>query len=95
VIVPSYTFVSTANAFVLRRARPVFVDVRPDTLNIDERLIEQAITPRTRAYSPYTMRASPARWIRSWLPMYFDLTDREVEEVASTVLDSYRTRHAR
>jgi dTDP-4-amino-4,6-dideoxygalactose transaminase len=49
VIVPSYTFVSTANAFVLRGARPVFVDVRPDTLNIDERLIEQAITPRTRA----------------------------------------------
>jgi dTDP-4-amino-4,6-dideoxygalactose transaminase len=49
VIVPSYTFVSTANAFVLRGAKPVFVDVRPDTLNIDERLIEQAITPRTRA----------------------------------------------
>jgi dTDP-4-amino-4,6-dideoxygalactose transaminase len=52
VIVPSYTFVSTANAFVLRGARPVFVDVRPDTLNIDERLIEQAITPRTRAIFP-------------------------------------------
>ena len=52
VILPSYTFVSTANAFVLRGARPVFVDVRPDTLNIDERLIEQAITPRTRAIFP-------------------------------------------
>jgi dTDP-4-amino-4,6-dideoxygalactose transaminase len=49
VIMPSFTFVSTANAFVLRGARPVFVDVRPDTLNIDERLIETAITPRTRA----------------------------------------------
>lgn len=49
VIVPSFTFVSTANAFVLRGARPVFVDVRPDTLNIDETRIEQAITPRTRA----------------------------------------------
>lgn len=49
VIVPSFTFVSTANAFVLRGARPVFVDIRPDTLNIDERLIEQAITERTRA----------------------------------------------
>jgi dTDP-4-amino-4,6-dideoxygalactose transaminase len=49
VILPSFTFVSTANAFVLRGARPVFVDVRPDTLNIDERLIEAAITPRTRA----------------------------------------------
>lgn len=52
VIVPSYTFVSTANAFVLRGATPVFVDIRPDTLNIDERLIEQAITPRTRAIFP-------------------------------------------
>ncbi|MBX9778455.1 MAG: dTDP-4-amino-4,6-dideoxygalactose transaminase [Xanthobacteraceae bacterium] len=49
VIMPSFTFVSTANAFVLRGARPVFVDVRPDTLNIDEHLIEAAITPHTRA----------------------------------------------
>ena len=49
VIMPSFTFVSTANAFVLRGAVPVFVDIRPDTLNIDETLIEQAITPRTRA----------------------------------------------
>ena len=49
VILPSYTFVSTANAFVREGAKPVFVDIRPDTLNIDERLIEQAITPRTKA----------------------------------------------
>ena len=49
VIMPSYTFVSTANAFALRGAVPVFVDVRRDTINIDERLIEAAITPRTRA----------------------------------------------
>ena len=49
VIMPSYTFVSTANAFVLRGARPVFVDIREDTLNIDERLIEAAITSRTKA----------------------------------------------
>lgn len=49
VIMPSYTFVSTANAFVLRGAVPVFVDVREDTLNLDERLVEAAITPRTRA----------------------------------------------
>jgi dTDP-4-amino-4,6-dideoxygalactose transaminase len=49
VIMPSFTFVSTANAFVLRGAVPVFVDIRPDTLNLDERLIESAITPRTRA----------------------------------------------
>lgn len=52
VIMPSYTFVSTANAFVLRGAVPVFVDIREDTLNIDERLIEEAITPRTRAIVP-------------------------------------------
>jgi len=49
VIMPSFTFVSTANAFVLRGAVPVFVDIRADTLNIDESLIEAAITPRTRA----------------------------------------------
>ncbi len=52
VIMPSYTFVSTANAFVLRGAVPVFVDIRPDTLNIDESLIEAAITPRTKAIVP-------------------------------------------
>src|SRR5438093_10315940 len=49
VIVPSFTFVSTANAFVLRGARPVFCDIRPDTLNLDERRIDQLITPRTKA----------------------------------------------
>jgi dTDP-4-amino-4,6-dideoxygalactose transaminase len=49
VIMPSFTFVSTANAFVLRGAVPVFVDIRPDTLNMDEALIEAAITPRTKA----------------------------------------------
>lgn len=49
VILPSFTFVSTANAFVLRGAKPVFVDIRPDTLNIDETLIEAAISPRTKA----------------------------------------------
>ncbi len=49
VIMPSYTFVSTANAFVLRGVVPVFVDIRPDTLNIDENIVEAAITPKTRA----------------------------------------------
>jgi len=49
VIMPSFAFVSTANAFVLRRGVPVFVDIRPDTLNMDETLIERAITSRTRA----------------------------------------------
>src|SRR5216110_244079 len=52
VIVPSFTFVSTANAFVLRGAKPVFVDIRPDTLNLDERLLGHAITPRTKAIVP-------------------------------------------
>jgi dTDP-4-amino-4,6-dideoxygalactose transaminase len=52
VIMPSFTFVSTANAFALRGATPVFVDVRPDTLNIDERLIRDAVTARTRAIVP-------------------------------------------
>ena len=52
VIMPSYTFCSTANAFVLQGAVPVFVDIRPDTLNIDEKLIEAAITPKTKAICP-------------------------------------------
>lgn len=52
VIMPSFTFVSTANAFVMRGARIVFVDIRPDTQNIDEKLIENAITDRTKAIVP-------------------------------------------
>lgn len=52
IIMPSYTFVSTANAFVLRGGVPVFVDIRPDTLNIDETKIEAAITPKTKAIVP-------------------------------------------
>jgi dTDP-4-amino-4,6-dideoxygalactose transaminase len=52
VIVPSFTFVSTINAFVLRGAKPVFVDIRPDTLNLDESKLEGLITPRTRAIVP-------------------------------------------
>ena len=52
VIMPSYTFVSTADAFVLRGAKIVFVDIRPDTMNIDENLIEDAITEKTRAIVP-------------------------------------------
>ncbi|TNH04545.1 dTDP-4-amino-4,6-dideoxygalactose transaminase [Testudinibacter sp. TR-2022] len=52
VIMPSYTFVSTANAFVLRGAKIVFVDIRPDTMNLDESKIEAAITPKTKAIVP-------------------------------------------
>jgi dTDP-4-amino-4,6-dideoxygalactose transaminase len=52
VIVPSFTFVSTVNAFVLRGARPVFIDIRADTLNLDEKLLEKLISPRTKAIVP-------------------------------------------
>lgn len=52
VIMPAYTFVSTADAFVLRGAVPVFVDIRPDTMNMDEKLIEEAVTERTKAIVP-------------------------------------------
>jgi dTDP-4-amino-4,6-dideoxygalactose transaminase len=52
VILPSFTFVSTASAFALRGARPVFIDIRPDTLNLDETLLERLITPRTKAILP-------------------------------------------
>lgn len=52
VVVPAFTFVSTANAFVLRGAKPVFCDIRPDTLNLDERRLSDLITPRTRAIVP-------------------------------------------
>lgn len=52
VIVPSFTFVSTVNAFVLRGAKPIFADIRPDTLNMDENQIERLITPRTKAIVP-------------------------------------------
>jgi dTDP-4-amino-4,6-dideoxygalactose transaminase len=52
VIVPSFTFVTTANAFVLRGARPIFIDIRPDTLNLDETILESLITVRTKAILP-------------------------------------------
>jgi dTDP-4-amino-4,6-dideoxygalactose transaminase len=52
VVVPSFTFVSTANAFAMRGARPVFADIRPDTLNLDESQLQDLITPRTRAVAP-------------------------------------------
>lgn len=64
VIMPSYTFVSTANAFVLRGAVPVFVDIRRDTLNIDETLIESAITSRTRAVVPVHYAGVPCEMDR-------------------------------
>ncbi|KUH75773.1 dTDP-4-amino-4,6-dideoxygalactose transaminase [Mycolicibacterium novocastrense] len=91
VIVPSYTFVSTANAFVLRGARPVFVDIRPDTLNIDERLIEQAITPRTRAIFPIHYAG-----VACEMDIIMDIADRHgllvVEDAAQGVFARYKDR---
>ncbi|HEV7514937.1 MAG TPA: aminotransferase class I/II-fold pyridoxal phosphate-dependent enzyme, partial [Thermoanaerobaculia bacterium] len=52
VILPSFTFVSSVNAYALRGARPVFADIRPDTLNLDERQLESLVTERTRAIMP-------------------------------------------
>ena len=65
VILPSFTFVSTANAVARLGARPVFVDIRPDTLNIDDALIEDAITERTKAIFPVHYAGIGARWTGS------------------------------
>lgn len=61
-VMPSYTFVSTANAFVLRGATIVFVDIRPDTMNIDKNLIEDAITEKQRLLFLFITVALPVRW---------------------------------
>ena len=93
VILPSFTFVSTANAFVLRGAVPVFVDVRPDTLNLDEELVEAAITPRTRAIVPVHYAGVPAE-----LDALRDIANRYdllvIEDAAQAVLSEYRGRPA-
>ncbi len=89
IIMPSYTFVSTANAFVLRGGVPVFVDIREDTLNLDERLIEAAITPRTRVITPihYAGVACEMDTIMSIAKRY-DL--KVVEDGAQGVMASYK-----
>jgi dTDP-4-amino-4,6-dideoxygalactose transaminase len=91
VIMPSYTFVSTANAFVLRGATPVFVDIREDTLNLDEKLIEAAITPRTRAIVPvhYAGVSCELDTINA-IATRRDL--RVVEDAAQGVMASYKGR---
>lgn len=91
VIMPSYTFVSTANAFVLRGATPVFVDIRPDTLNLDERLVESAITPRTRAIVPvhYAGVACEMDAICSTASKHGLLV---VEDAAQAILSRYKGR---
>jgi dTDP-4-amino-4,6-dideoxygalactose transaminase len=91
VIMPSYTFVSTANAFVLRGATPVFVDIRPDTLNIDERLIEEAITDRTRAIVPVHYAG-----VGCDMDAIMAIADRHgllvIEDAAQGIMASYKNR---
>lgn len=91
VIMPSYTFVSTANAFVLRGAVPVFVDIREDTLNLDERLIEAAITPRTKVIVPVHYAG-----VACEMDTIMDIARRRglkvVEDAAQGVMASYKGR---
>jgi dTDP-4-amino-4,6-dideoxygalactose transaminase len=91
VIMPSYTFVSTANAFVLRGAVPVFVDIRLDTLNIDETKIEEAITPRTRAIVPVHYAG-----IACEMDAIMDIARRYklmvIEDAAQACMSSYKGR---
>ncbi len=91
VIMPSYTFVSTANAFVLRGATPVFVDIRPDTLNIDEARIEAAITPRTKAIMPVHYAG-----VSCEMDTIMDIARRHnllvIEDAAQGIMSSYKGR---
>ena len=91
VIMPSYTFVSTANAFALRGAVPVFVDVRADTVNIDERLIEAAITPRTKAIAVVHYAG-----VACEMDAIMDVAARHrllvVEDAAQALLSTYKGR---
>ncbi|MBB1609596.1 MULTISPECIES: dTDP-4-amino-4,6-dideoxygalactose transaminase [unclassified Pseudomonas] len=91
VIMPSFTFVSTANAFVLRGAVPVFVDIREDTLNLDERLIESAITEHTRAVVPVHY-AGVACEMDSIMAVAHKRQIKVVEDAAQGVMASYKGR---
>jgi len=92
IIMPSYTFVSTANAFVLRGGVPVFVDIRQDTLNIDESKIEAAITPRTKAIVPVHYAGVSCN-----MDVIMDLAGRHdliiIEDAAHAVLGKYNGKH--
>lgn len=89
VIMPSFTFVSTANAFVLRGGVPVFVDIRPDTLNLDETRIEAAITPRTRAIAVVHYAG-----VSCEMDAILDIARRHkllvIEDAAQGILSSYK-----
>jgi len=91
IIMPSYTFVSTANAFVLKGAVPVFVDIREDTLNLDERLIEAAITPRTKMIVPVHYAG-----VACEMDSIMEIAQRHglsvVEDAAQAILATYKGR---
>ncbi len=91
VIMPAYTFVSTADAFVLRGAVPVFVDIRPDTMNLDEKRIEDAVTERTRAIVPVHYAG-----VACEMDTIMDIAGRHglmvIEDAAQGVLSSYKGR---
>jgi dTDP-4-amino-4,6-dideoxygalactose transaminase len=91
VIMPSYTFVSTANAFVMRGAVPVFVDIRADTLNIDESKIEAAITPRTKVILPVHYAG-----VACEMDVIMDIAKRHnlivIEDAAQGIMSTYKGR---
>ena len=91
VILPSFTFVSTANAFVLRGAKLVFVDIRPDTQNIDEKLIEDAITERTKVIAPVHYAG-----VSCEMDAIMDIAKRHdlvvIEDAAQGVVSTYKGR---
>ncbi len=92
VIMPSYTFVSTADAFVLRGAKVVFVDIRPDTMNIDETLIENAITDKTIAIVPVHYAG-----VGCEMDTIMDIARKHhllvIEDAAQGVMSSIREKH--
>lgn len=93
VIMPSFTFPSTANAFALRGATPVFVDIRPDTLNIDETLIEQAVSKRTKAIVAVHYAGVPCE-----MDTIMAIAEKHqlfvIEDAAQSILSKYRERYA-
>ena len=89
IIMPSYTFVSTANAFVLRGGVPVFVDIREDTLNLDEGLVEEAVTPRTRVIVPVHY-AGVACEMESIMDIAKRKNLKVVEDAAQGIMATYK-----
>lgn len=91
IIMPSYTFVSTANSFVLRGGTPVFVDIRHDTLNIDEKLIEKAITPHTKVILPVHYAG-----VSCEMDVIMDIARKRdllvIEDTAQGILSTYKGR---